>query len=104
MITRRGRRPILFGLLVLIILSCVTACTPTDAQLLQSFVEDWAKEKSGLNKGFSGDIAGAIGDAMNSATDPTVQAALEAKNVMDNIAAADKLANQGVANGDVTKV
>lgn len=92
MIALRESRPILFGLLALILLGCVTACEPTDAQLLKSFAQDWA-----ISRG----IDAWAGDAV--AADQ-VKAAREAKSVVDKLEAADKLANDGLANGDIKKV
>lgn len=99
----RDYRGLRLGLLLLVLLTAVTACTPDDVQFLQSFAEDWAKSKN-IDPNTPAGLANIAKGALFGTGDPQVDAAIEGGKVAKDIHDADQLANQGLANGDLKKV
>jgi len=101
-------------LLILLLVASLTACAPGDAQLIESLVDEWAREK-GINPRTENgevDIVGAImagytvikHAATGSTGDAETDAALGVLEVVYPIKELDKQTDQGLDNRDVSKI
>ena len=108
------RRYALRAFLVAAVLATATGCTVSDKQLLVVLVEEWARSKNmnptnedgSLNPIGAGNalLSGAKNALGWSSGDDEIDAVLNAKRVLDNLAKADKLVNEGRKEGDASKI
>ncbi len=107
-------KPILFIFFAALLLFSLTACAAEDIKFIQDMAQEWAKAKniSPTNDDGSINVGGVINAAIDVGTravgvstgDPEVDAALDAKKVIEKIKKADDKANEGVVKGDVNLV
>jgi hypothetical protein len=104
----------LFVALIALVLATVTGCTISDKQLLVVLVEEWTRSKNmsptkedgsidpfGLANGIGAEIKNAVG---MSTGDDEVDAILGAKKVLDNLAKAEKLMEEGSKEHNPSKI
>lgn len=87
------KRMIVFAFLALV--SILTGCSGEDADLIIDLALSWAAEHAGEIAAY-----GILGTSGNDEVD----AVLDAKGVIDNINAADRLMEEGRAEGDLSKM
>lgn len=82
----------------------LSACTPEDIDFVKELAKEWAAEKGLLNSAGNPDYLNIGLLLADPSSDPEAAAALQAGLVVKGVEDADRLAQQGAAEGDVTKI
>lgn len=82
----------------------LTACTEDDLAFITALAKEWAAEKGLLNSAGNPDYLNIGLLLADPSSDPEAAAALQAGLVVKGVEDADRLAQQGAAEGDVTKI
>jgi len=82
----------------------LTACTQDDFAFVQSLAKEWAAGKGLLDSTGKPDYFNIALLLADPSSDPEAAAALQAGMVVKGVEDADRLAQQGAAEGDVTKI
>lgn len=102
MAIRSPRARLLAALLV--VAPLLTACTADDFAFVQQMAKEWAAGKGLLDSAGNPDLFGIALLMANPSSDPEAAAALQAGLVVRGVEDADRLAQQGAAEGDLTKI
>jgi len=82
----------------------LTACTQDDFAFVQSLAKEWAAGKGLLDSAGKPDYFNIALLLADPSSDPEAAAALQAGIVVKGVEDADRLAQQGAAEGDLTKI